>query len=1332
MKRMISILLVLLMMLSSFSFADTVENQYGLEASLSKEIYSSKEGIEISGTISKNGVGFSYTPVFIKVWHEENIEQPKLTGEVSTDTSGNFYWGKSLVGLQDGKYIVKAESQIGLSKDLEFYVTSNSSMIELSKANYRQGEEVKISGVAYNNGEVQPYASINIKVYLEGQEKFVDDLTADKDGEFNSTWSLPSDQEVGDYIVQVNISGEEILEEEFAVEEELEVYETTLELDKESYYRGESVAISGKTIINDELQSGVVVNIKVLYENEVKFEEELTTDSQGEYRTTYQLASDQDLGNYDVKADMFDKIIEKSFEVKASGSGGGTGKSILELDKSTYKPGEEVKISGTAYNDGEMQPYASVNIKVYLNDEEKFVKDLTADKNGQFSTVWNLTSDQELGSYTVVANTLGETLEEGFAVEENPQQSILEIDKSSYKQGEEVNISGTAYNDGEIQPYASVNIKIYLDDEEKFVKDLTADKNGQFTAVWSLALDQEIGNYRVEAEILGETFEEGFTVEAKTNESTLVLDSESYYRGDIVTISGKAILNNELQSGAVVNVKVLFQEEVKFEEELTTDSQGEYKTTYQLTLDQELGNYDVKVEIFDKTIEDSFEVKESGGGTGESILELDKSSYKPGDEVHISGITYRDGDIQPYASVNIKVYLNGEEKFVKGLTSDKYGEFSTVWTLSEDQELGKYTIQVDISGEETLEKEFTVEEEVNESTLVLDDDSYYRGETVTISGKAMLNNEAQADTEVSITILYDGEVKYEESITTDSEGNYETTYKLDLDQELGDYTVQAEILGATLEAKFEVEEESNESTLELDKESYYRGETVSISGRALLNDEAKPNSEVNIKILYGEEVKHEENITADTMGNYEASYELSLDQELGNYTVVAEILGETLEEGFTVEAKTNESTLILDKESYYRGDTVTISGKAILNNELQSGATVSVKVLHQNVVKFEKELTTDLQGEYKTTYQLASNQDLGDYKVTAEILDEIIEKSFTVKQESSSGGGGSGGSGGNTEKETKKIKPSGGKAEMFDGEVILDFEEGTFDSSVNISVEIIDEDDVTLPQSTSTAKLMIAGKIYEFDSNGATFNKPVSITLEYDTDNVKNPKKLGVYFYNEETKDWEYIGGKVDSENGTITVELQHFSKYAVMEFDKTFDDIDIPWAKEQIEVLASRHIIDGINETSYAPNAKISRAAFAKLLVNALGLEAGDKVVSFNDIEEGMWYTESVEIAASLDIIKGYGDDFNPNGEITREAMAVMIVRALKQVDPDGDYTASELGFEDADSISDWAKDEVGIASDKGLITGVSDTEFAPNENATRAQAAVIIYRLLELLGRL
>lgn len=557
------------------------------------------------------------------------------------------------------------------------------------------------------------------------------------------------------------------------------------------------------------------------------------------------------------------------------------------------------------------------------------------------------------------------------------------------------------------------------------------------------------------------------------------------------------------------------------------------------------------------------------------------------------------------------------------------------------------------------------------------------------------------------------------------------------------FLIFAIIFGGSSFAYGAANQDASKSALELDKSSYDQGDEVRISGIACNNDGIQPYASIHIKVYLEGQEKFVKGLTTDKHGTFSTVWLLPLDQEIGNYTVKADISGEEkLEEEFSVTEKTDEVTsqltLELDEESYYPGETVTIKGEAIINNEAKSGLEVNIEVLYQDEVKFEKKLTADSNGEYETTYKLDSNQSLGNYTVKAMIEDKTVEESFKVEKKPSnedghsSSGGSSSGAQISNEKESKKVKTSGGKVELLSGEVILSIENDTFDSEVNLSVEVVDEDDVTLPKLTSSTKLMLAGKIYELDAEGKEFKKSVTITLEYDKKKVKDTRKLGVYLYNEKTKSWEYVGGIINTENKTISAELEHFSKYAVMENEKTFEDISIPWAEDQIEVLASRNIINGVDDNNYAPNQNISRAAFAKLLVNALNLKAGKNVIKFNDIEEGRWYTQPVETAANLGIVKGSGDNFNPNGEITREAMAVMIVRALKQVDAKGDYIAADLSFSDADSISEWAKNEVSIASNKGLVTGVSSTEFAPKENATRAQAAVIIYRLLHLLDKI
>ena len=187
---------------------------------------------------------------------------------------------------------------------------------------------------------------------------------------------------------------------------------------------------------------------------------------------------------------------------------------------------------------------------------------------------------------------------------------------------------------------------------------------------------------------------------------------------------------------------------------------------------------------------------------------------------------------------------------------------------------------------------------------------------------------------------------------------------------------------------------------------------------------------------------------------------------------------------------------------------------------------------------------------------------------------------------------------------------------------------------------------------------------------------------------------------------------------------------FMAMQFNKTFDDISIPWAQEYIEVLASRHIIKGIDDDTFLPNNNITRAEFATLLVRALDLKATNTSVVFGDLAKGSWYEESVMVAASHGIVKGFNNEFDPNGQITREAMATMIVRALKLVDLENEYLPGEVQFKD--EISDWASEYVSIAYKQGIVKGLSDEQFGSGQSATRAQAAVMIYRLLETLGEL
>ncbi len=191
---------------------------------------------------------------------------------------------------------------------------------------------------------------------------------------------------------------------------------------------------------------------------------------------------------------------------------------------------------------------------------------------------------------------------------------------------------------------------------------------------------------------------------------------------------------------------------------------------------------------------------------------------------------------------------------------------------------------------------------------------------------------------------------------------------------------------------------------------------------------------------------------------------------------------------------------------------------------------------------------------------------------------------------------------------------------------------------------------------------------------------------------------------------------------------------YAVLATSSAaFADLDGHWAKQDVELLASKLIVRGLSDRRFAPDADVTRAEFAALLVRGLGLPASPDGGSsqFSDVSAGSWYAPFVEAAANAGLVNGTAQGrFAPDERITREQMAVMIAKALSvaggqgnAANPDG---AGLDAFPDRNAISPWAQDSVAQAAAAGLVSGMADGTFAPSATATRAQAAVLLTRLL------
>lgn len=174
-----------------------------------------------------------------------------------------------------------------------------------------------------------------------------------------------------------------------------------------------------------------------------------------------------------------------------------------------------------------------------------------------------------------------------------------------------------------------------------------------------------------------------------------------------------------------------------------------------------------------------------------------------------------------------------------------------------------------------------------------------------------------------------------------------------------------------------------------------------------------------------------------------------------------------------------------------------------------------------------------------------------------------------------------------------------------------------------------------------------------------------------------------------------------------------------------SFTDIIGHWAEKDINDLHQRGIVSGVTATTFEPDREITRAEFATLIVKALKLTGNSQGI-FEDVEQGAWYASFVNLAAQAGLIQGYDGKFRPEDTITRQEMAVIIVNAYTFLQkPEQSGTVDH--FSDNAEIADWAKAAVGTASSVGLISGMGDGTFAPNANATRAQAVSILKRLLD-----
>ncbi|MEZ0537026.1 S-layer homology domain-containing protein [Caldicellulosiruptoraceae bacterium PP1] len=200
----------------------------------------------------------------------------------------------------------------------------------------------------------------------------------------------------------------------------------------------------------------------------------------------------------------------------------------------------------------------------------------------------------------------------------------------------------------------------------------------------------------------------------------------------------------------------------------------------------------------------------------------------------------------------------------------------------------------------------------------------------------------------------------------------------------------------------------------------------------------------------------------------------------------------------------------------------------------------------------------------------------------------------------------------------------------------------------------------------------------------------------------------------------------VESTNSFIALR-KSLSTYYVGTYTKNFKDVSASaWYTSYVKEAVAKGIVSGYPDTTFRPDNSVTRAEFAKMIVQALGISTKDQsVTQFSDVTEKDWFYPYVAALYNLGVVNGRSaNKFAPNEKITREEMAKVVSLALVKTGKISDANITTTTFADNSNISSWAKKYVALAQKNGILEGMSDNKFDPKSNTTRAQVAAIALR--------
>lgn len=384
----------------------------------------------------------------------------------------------------------------------------------------------------------------------------------------------------------------------------------------------------------------------------------------------------------------------------------------------------------------------------------------------------------------------------------------------------------------------------------------------------------------------------------------------------------------------------------------------------------------------------------------------------------------------------------------------------------------------------------------------------------------------------------------------------------------------------------------------------------------------------------------------------------------------------------------------------------TIENKGEIDGKVEKGTTGEVTEYYTVTFTSNKEIESvevkDENGdpvepnvEGKFVYSLKD----GKYTYTMETVRGTRTGSFTVAGE---------------ELTINERFSSGGSSHRYDAYItVIDSKNG----DVSVSDTWADEDDkITL--TITPDKGYVVDKIEIVDDEGDKIDaKKVDDEDNKYTFRMANCDVTVTVTFKEEGKTTEDTDKEEDKDDETTETTKLNFT-----------DVKETDWFFKGVEYVVDKGIMSGVSENEFAPSGKLTRAMLVQMLYNMESRPACDAENAFMDVPVGQWYTDAVIWANDAKIVSGMGEGlFAPNMEITREQMVVMLYNYAKYKGYDVTASADLSKFADNASVSTWAQPAMQWAVAEGYISGMGDSQLAPQGTATRAEIASVIMRFME-----